>query len=188
MREDHRQRCVLWPDLAHRQRHTVGGGDDDAAVGVEELEILVFVGVVGADPAAQRPGHGYPRCACRPRPLRPRPPASGSDLRPRGGGVSSLLNDFGLSLGSAVGPGDPAAWAGDDLVVDGAQQVGPVLCGGFTLRARPEQDRVVTFGDVAVGSESTTNWSMQIRPTLRRSLPLISTSIRPDRLRKTPSA
>ena len=59
--EDDRQTGVLVPHLAHRQRHTIGGGDDDAAIGVEKPEILVFVGVLAADAAAQRAGDRHRR-------------------------------------------------------------------------------------------------------------------------------
>src|SRR5208337_5152956 len=60
--------------------------------------------------------------------------------------VSSRLNGFGL----AVGPGDPPPGAGDHFVVDGAEQIGPILGGGFASGAGPEQDRLVAFGYVGL--------------------------------------
>src|SRR5690242_5150367 len=73
----------------------------------------------------------------------PAPPASQA-LPLRRLRDSSRLN--GLRL--AVGPGDPPAGAGHHFVVDGAEQIGPVLRGGLTTGARPEQDRLVALGHV----------------------------------------
>src|SRR5277367_5865639 len=73
----------------------------------------------------------------------PAPPASQA-LLPWHLRVPSSLNGFGL----AIGPGDAPAGARDHFVVDGAEQIGPVLRGGFASAARPEQDRLVTFGDI----------------------------------------
>src|ERR1700758_5664827 len=58
--------------------------------------------------------------------------------------VSSSLNGFGL----AIGPGDAPPGTGDHFVVDGAEQIGPVLGGGFAAAAGPEQDRLVAFDDI----------------------------------------
>ena len=54
--EDHGQRSVLGSDLANCQRHSVRGGDNAPAVGVEQEEVLVGVGVVGGHSAGQRAG------------------------------------------------------------------------------------------------------------------------------------
>src|ERR1700758_3042609 len=73
----------------------------------------------------------------------PAPPASQAlprwRLRVRLG-----LNGFGL----AVGSGDPPPRAGDHLVVDGAEQIGPVLGGGFASGAGAEEDRPAAPGPV----------------------------------------
>src|SRR5215471_15804581 len=58
--------------------------------------------------------------------------------------VSSSLNGSGL----AIGPGDAPPGAGDHFVVDGAERIGPVLGGWFASAAGPEQDGLITFGDV----------------------------------------
>jgi hypothetical protein len=55
------QARILVSHLSHRQRNTVRSGDDDAAVCVEKLEILVFVGIVAADAATQRAGYRHRR-------------------------------------------------------------------------------------------------------------------------------
>src|SRR6516162_5825158 len=60
--------------------------------------------------------------------------------------VLSGLKGFGL----AVGSGDPPPGAGHHFVVDGAKQVGPILCGGLAFAARPEQDRLVAFGHIGL--------------------------------------
>src|SRR6516164_7247853 len=60
--------------------------------------------------------------------------------------VLSGLNGFGLAIGS----GDPPPGAGDHFVVDGAKQVGPVLCGGFASGTGSEQDRLVALGHIDV--------------------------------------
>src|ERR1700752_3622926 len=76
-------------------------------------------------------------------PVSPAPPASQalSLWRLR---VFSSLNGFGL----VIGPGDAPSGAGDHFVVDGAEQVCPVLRGGFTAAAGAEQDRLVAFDDI----------------------------------------
>ncbi len=43
--------------------------------------------------------------------------------------------------------GHPDADPGDDLVVDRAEGVRPVLCGGFAVIPRPEQDHLVACLD-----------------------------------------
>src|ERR1700739_576526 len=60
--------------------------------------------------------------------------------------VSSRLSGFGR----AVGSGDPPPGAGDHFVVDGAEQIRPILRGRFAAGARPEQDSLVTFRDVGL--------------------------------------
>src|ERR1700752_4033153 len=60
--------------------------------------------------------------------------------------VLSGLNGVGL----AVGSGDPPPGAGDHFVVDGAEQICPVLRGGFASGAGPEQDRLVAFGHIGL--------------------------------------
>src|SRR5208337_3992948 len=75
--------------------------------------------------------------------ISPAPPASQALPLWRLRGLSGLN---GLRL--AVGPGDAPPGAGHHFVVDGAEQIGPVLCGGFTAAAGPEQDRLVAFGHV----------------------------------------
>ena len=59
---------------------------------------------------------------------------------------SLSLNGAACLWGASVRPDDPASRTGDDLVVNGAEQVGPVLRGRFTVGARPEQDRLVAVG------------------------------------------
>ena len=44
MGEDDRQRSILGPHLADRERHTVGRGHHASAVGVEQLEVLARCG------------------------------------------------------------------------------------------------------------------------------------------------
>ncbi len=61
VREDHGQRGVLGADFAHGQRYPVRGGDDIAAVSVEEFEVLVSVRVVGGDAPAHGPREGDAR-------------------------------------------------------------------------------------------------------------------------------
>src|ERR1700741_470309 len=73
----------------------------------------------------------------------PAPPASQALSRWRLR-VFSSLNGSGL----AIGPGDAPPGAGDYFVVDGAEQICPVLRGGFTAAAGPEQDRLVAFDDI----------------------------------------
>src|ERR1700739_5086903 len=58
--------------------------------------------------------------------------------------VSSRLNGFGL----AVGSGDSPPGAGDHFVVDGAEQIRPVLGGGLAPGAGTEQDRLVALGHI----------------------------------------
>src|ERR1700739_2195226 len=62
--------------------------------------------------------------------------------------VLSGLNGVGL----AVGSGDPPPGAGDHFVVDGAEQIRPVLRGGFASGAGPEQDRLVAFWHIGVSA------------------------------------
>src|SRR6201996_2967573 len=67
---------------------------------------------------------------------------------------SLSLNGIACRSRPAIRPGDPAAWAGHHFVVDGAEQIGPILCGGFTIGAWTEQDRLVAVADIAcVGAE-----------------------------------
>ena len=61
VREHHGQRRVLGTDLTDHQRHPVGGGHHAAAVGVEQLEILTGVGIVGGDAPAHGSSDGYAR-------------------------------------------------------------------------------------------------------------------------------
>src|ERR1700739_5054019 len=58
--------------------------------------------------------------------------------------VLSGLNGVGL----AVGSGDPPSGAGDHFVVDGAEQIRPVLGGGLAPGAGTEQDRLVALGHI----------------------------------------
>src|ERR1700747_1115347 len=75
--------------------------------------------------------------------VNPAPPASQA-LPLRRLRVLSGLNCSGL----AVGPGDPPPGAGDHFVVDGAEQIRPVLGGGLAPSAGTEQDRLVAFGHI----------------------------------------
>jgi hypothetical protein len=50
--EDDRQRGVGIPHLADSKVDSVRGGDDHAAVSVQETEVLEFVWVVAADASA----------------------------------------------------------------------------------------------------------------------------------------
>src|SRR5579884_4503970 len=74
----------------------------------------------------------------------PSPAAPASHCALRACPSSSPLNGFGL----AVGPGDAPSRACHHLVVDGAEQVCPVLRSRFAAGAWTEQDRLVTLGDV----------------------------------------
>src|SRR6202007_469902 len=49
---------------------------------------------------------------------------------------------------SAVDANDTATRAGDHLVVDGVEHIGPVLCGWLTVRTWAEQRRGVAFTHV----------------------------------------
>ena len=99
VREHHGQWRVSGTDLAHRQRHPVGGCHHIAAVAVERLEILVDVRVFDYRTPSHRAGHRNPgdgayraqaRGTCKP-PCQPRPVpwdpllfAPLNDFRPRG--------------------------------------------------------------------------------------------------------
>src|SRR5579875_2820290 len=74
----------------------------------------------------------------------PSPAAPASHCALRACPSSSPLNGLGL----AVSSGDAPSRAGHHLVVDGAEQICPVLRRGFAAGARPEQDRFVALGDV----------------------------------------
>ena len=127
--------------------------------------------------AGDQPGRRDPGRAGRPRRPRPRsavvhrcrspPPASRCAPWPRGG-----------------------LHAGDDLVVDGAELVGPVLRGRPAVGAGAEQHGAHRLRGRRASPQSTTIWSMHTRPTTGRSAPSSSTRIRPRRLsrRGTPSA
>ncbi|MDT5247881.1 MAG: hypothetical protein QOJ28_515 [Mycobacterium sp.] len=52
--EDDRQRSILGPDLADRQRYPVRRGDHATAVRIEQKEVLIGVWVVGGHAAGQR--------------------------------------------------------------------------------------------------------------------------------------
>src|SRR5579875_3588818 len=84
-----------------------------------------------------------PTPAIVPSAVRPAAPAS-QRLRHRAARRSLSLNGFGL----AVSPGDAPPGAGHHLVVDGAEQIGPVLGGGFACGAGPEQDRLIPLDHV----------------------------------------
>src|ERR1700722_13368189 len=73
----------------------------------------------------------------------PVPPASHARPRRRLR-VMLSLNDFGLAIGS----GNASPRAGHHFVVDGADQIGPLLGGGLTAGAGTEEDRFVAFGHV----------------------------------------
>ena len=84
----------------------------------------------------------------------------------------------------------PAVHTGDDLVVDRAQLVRPVLRGGLSAATRPEQHALARPPRPSSSPQSTTTWSMHTRPTTGRSRPPSSTRMRPPKFsrRGTPSA
>ena len=82
-------------------------------------------------------------------------------------------------------PGLPAAHPGHDLVVDRAAPPGPVGRCGLALVTGPEQHDFVA--GLRRRGASTTNWSMQIRPSTRPRSPATSTSAVDEACRGMPS-
>ena len=86
--------------------------------------------------------------AAVPTAVSPAAPASHGALTFGRAAAQSPYRSTTLARRSTICSGDPAAGTGDNLVVDGAEEIGPILRRGLALRAGAEQNGVVTLGHV----------------------------------------
>ena len=184
VREDHRQRSVIGADLANRQRHAVGSGDHtgcgrrrEARNPLRRTDRRRLTGGVseradGRLPASAADGRQTPRL--RPSSARRRPAAAAAP--------QSALSRQHFHLGRPSRRSRTTRPRGSSPPRSGWCRAGrpspaavgsPVVPGPKRIASSPSR---TSFWP---GPRSTTNWSMQTRPTLGRRRPLINTSKRP---------